>query len=112
MRIWDIPPEKLCREHLLGEHRELHGVWAVLTQGKKAYSNHPEVARWRGKTRALYLRHERLVEEMARRGYVHRSPLPADLATGAAEQTEYVDSYEEQVRILKAKGCGCKVVDS
>jgi hypothetical protein len=24
MRIWDIEPRKLCRNHLLGEHRELH----------------------------------------------------------------------------------------
>jgi hypothetical protein len=24
MRIWDLPPERLCRQHLLGEHREGH----------------------------------------------------------------------------------------
>jgi hypothetical protein len=30
MRIWDIEPEKLCRQHLLGEHRELHGLWVIL----------------------------------------------------------------------------------
>jgi len=42
MRIWDIPPDKLCRNHLLGEHNELHAMWNILTQGKKGYANHPE----------------------------------------------------------------------
>jgi len=28
MRIWDIPPKRLCRSHLLGEHRELHAIWS------------------------------------------------------------------------------------
>jgi hypothetical protein len=57
MRIWDIPVEKLCRNHLLGEHRELHAMWVVITQNKKGYSKHPETIRWIGKLRALYLRH-------------------------------------------------------
>jgi hypothetical protein len=42
MRIWDISPKRLCRNHLLGEHRELHAVWSVLTKGKKGYARHPE----------------------------------------------------------------------
>jgi hypothetical protein len=50
MRIWDIPPDKLCRNHLLGEHNELHAMWNILTQGKKGYSNHPETKRWVGRT--------------------------------------------------------------
>lgn len=35
MRIWDLSPKRLCRNHLLGEHRELHAIWAG---GKKGYS--------------------------------------------------------------------------
>ena len=69
MRIWDIPPSKLCRNHLLGEHRELHAMWAVITQKKKGYSMHPETIRWKGKLMAMYLRHEELVKEMSSRGY-------------------------------------------
>lgn len=109
MRIWDIHPEKLCRHHLLGEHRELHGLWTILTQGKKGYSKHPETMRWMGKLKALYLRHEALVREMASRGYRHNSPLSAKLATGAARQDSYVDVYEKQVKIIQSKGCACKV---
>ncbi len=46
MRIWDIEPVRLCRAHLLGEHRELHGLWNILT----------------------------LVQEMKNRGYDHSCP--------------------------------------
>lgn len=109
MRIWDVPPELLCRSHLLGEHRELHGLWKILTEGRKGYAHHPETRRWVGRLKALYLRHEQLVEEMARRGYRHNSPLPAELATGADRQDEYVDTPAEQIRILRAKGCPCRV---
>ena len=34
MRIWDLKPEILCDKHLLGEHRELHAIWSVLTLNK------------------------------------------------------------------------------
>lgn len=108
MRIWDISPRRLCREHLLGEHRELHAVWSILTNNKKGYSNHPETKRWKGKLRALFLRHEKLIQELARRGYNHRSPLPKKFAKGKATQACYVDSIDKQLRILKKKGCNCK----
>ena len=107
MRIWDIPPDKLCRKHLLGEHSELHAIWTILTQGRKGYSRHPETMRWKGKLKALYDRHQNLVHEMTRRGYKHHSPLSGRLATGAARQDVFVDSYDEQCNILRQKGCGC-----
>lgn len=109
MRIWDIPPKKLCRNHLLGEHRELHAIWAILTKKKKGYSRHPETLRWKGKLKALYLRHEKLVREMKKRRYNHRSVLPAKLASGSKRQLEYVDPAGKQIVILKRKKCGCKV---
>lgn len=109
MRIWDLPPENLCRQHLLGEHRELHALWSIITQGKRGYAHHPETRRWRGRLRALYLRHEALVAEMGRRGYRHRTPLDEALATGTGTQDEYVDPPERQVALLRAKGCGCRV---
>ncbi len=109
MRIWDLEPERLCRQHLLGEHRELHGLWAILTQGKRGYARHPETRRWHGKLKALYLRHEQLVAEMGRRGYRHGTPLPLELATGLGRQDEYKDTPAEQVEILRQKGCACRV---
>jgi hypothetical protein len=109
MRIWDLPPERLCRQHLLGEHRELHALWTILTAGKTGYARHPETLRWQGKLAALYARHEALVTEMHRRGFRHVSPLDPRLATGEAEQREYVDPPERQAMLLRAKGCDCVV---
>lgn len=108
MRIWDIPCRRLCRNHLLGEHRELHAIWSILTKNKKGYSRHPETLRWKGKLKALYARHEELVKEMGRRGYKHLTVLPKRLAKGAAQQDVFVDPYRKQLKILKRKGCDCK----
>lgn len=108
MRIWDVAPSLLCRQHLLGEHRELHALWVVLTQGKKGYSRHPETLRWKGKLNALYLRHEALVAEMTTRGYRHLSPLDFRLATGKNRQDEFLDSPQEQLFILRNKPCACR----
>ncbi|MBF0216101.1 MAG: pyrimidine dimer DNA glycosylase [Candidatus Omnitrophica bacterium] len=109
MRIWDIGPDKLCRNHLLGEHRELHAIWSVLTKNKKGYSRHPETLRWKGKLAALYLRHGKLVAEMVSRGYRHNSPLERRLARGDRKQTLFVASRRKQVEILRNKGCECRV---
>jgi len=79
MRVWDIHPKHLCRRHLLAEHRELHGLWNILTkhkskdEGKRGYARRPETLRWVGKRKALYNRHEALVTEFARRGYQHHT---------------------------------------
>ena len=107
MRIWDIEPRYLCQQHLLGEHRELHGLWNILTQNKRGYRRHPETIRWEGKLAALYARHEALVEEMTRRGYQHHSPLDERFATGASIQNDFVDTPAIQRELLRAKGCGC-----
>lgn len=109
MRVWDLDPGLLCRRHLLGEHREIHAVWAILTQDRRGYRNHPEVRRWEGKLAALRARHEADAAEMARRGYRHASPLDATLATGKKKQTGYVDPPQRQRELLRAKGCGCRV---
>ncbi len=109
MRIWDIKPSKLCRAHLLGEHRELHAIWSILTKDKKGYSNHPETKRWKGKLLALYKRHDELVREMKKRGYNHNSDLEKSLARGGSIQRKYVNSYKEQIEILKGKKCSCNV---
>jgi len=109
MRIWDVPPKILCRNHLLGEHNELHAIWSVITGGRKGYAMHPEVMRWRGRLRALYLMHDRIAAEMIRRGWKHRSPLDGRKARGRSRQSVMVDSLREQRRILRGKGCECRV---
>jgi hypothetical protein len=107
VRIWDLEPKRLCRNHLLGEHRELHAIWSILTKGKKGYSHHPETLRWKGRLKALYLRHGKLVKEFKSRGYRHLSPLDKRLATGKSVQSVFVNRPAEQLMLLKRKNCGC-----
>ena len=109
MRVWDIHPKHLCRKHLLAEHRELHGLWNILTKhkGKGGYSRHPETLRWVGKTRALYERHEALVREFAGRRYKHHTPLDKRLARGQGGQKVFINTIAEQKIILRDKPCEC-----
>jgi len=104
-----MSPKVLCRKHLLGEHRELHAIWNIITLGRKGYSRHPETLRWQGKLAALYQRHEALVNEMEARGYSHRSPLDEAMATGEEVQDTFVDEPSAQYLILKSKRCDCDV---
>jgi len=108
MRIWDIPPEKLCRHHLIGEHSEQHAIWSILTQNKKGFSHHPETIRWKGKLHALYLRQQGVVKEMLRRWMKHNSSMNKLLATGLDYQDEYVDSINRK-NILKKKSYKCDI---
>lgn len=115
MRIWDVPTSTLCRQHLLGEHRELHAIWSVITQGKKGYAHHPETERWREALFGLWYRHEDQKEEMAKRGYKHHS----ELVSGREELKRYcvgtyikppkINTLQEQRQILRDKGCECGV---
>ena len=109
MRVWDIKPNLLCRKHLLAEHRELHGLWNILTKhkGVGGYSHHPETLRWVGKTRALYNRHEELVAEFTRRHYRHLTPLNKKLAVGKKVQNVFINTIAEQKILLKNKPCNC-----
>lgn len=107
MRIWDVDPALLCRSHLLGEHRELHAIWTILSEDRRGYRNHPETIRWEGKLAALSRRHDDLVAEMANRGFNHHSPLDRALATGSAVQDAFVDPPERQLELLAAKSCPC-----
>lgn len=106
MRVWDVEPSLLCRSHLLGEHAEVHGVFAVISGGLAAYGAHPEVRRWRGKLPALKKRHDALAVELDRRGYRHASPMAA--GRGRAHQDVLIATVDEQLALLSAKGCLCR----
>ncbi|MFA6325031.1 MAG: pyrimidine dimer DNA glycosylase/endonuclease V [Candidatus Paceibacterota bacterium] len=110
MRVWDIHPKHLCRKHLLAEHRELHGLWNILTihHGKGGYSRHPETLRWVGKEKALYQRHQSLVKEFKVRGYHHYSPLNIKyIKDSKGGQKFFINTIKEQKEILKKKPCEC-----
>lgn len=105
MRIWDIHPGYLNRQSLLGEHRELHGVAAILSKGLAGYSRHPETLRWTDLGWALQQRHRLLAAEMAFRGYQDRSPIRLRKAPGRWPET-FIDPPGEQFARLAEKYAG------
>jgi uncharacterized protein YbgA (DUF1722 family) len=90
---------------LLGEHRELHGVHAIIAHGKRGYARHPETLRWAGALSGLACRHAHLVAEMRLRGYVDRSPLPRRQPRARWPAT-FVTEPADQLALLRAKYAG------
>ena len=70
--MWLVNPSLLCRNHLLGEHRELHTFIGTIKKGisVQGYLDYGLL-----EPSKLNERHEELITEMARRGYSHYSPL-------------------------------------
>lgn len=130
MRIWheDLIP-KLCRQHLLAMWREGLGCYKILTENKKGYRNHPAVKEFEDKIEQLWLRLNAIRSEMIKRGYkpkdlqnIFTTRLQAvDYGLGDDRQVAIVgiinSHYEiedwqildEQIKVLKNKGCDCQV---
>lgn len=72
MRMWMLPPEGMCRKHLLGEHVEMHMFVGSIIKNvsMKGYLKNGLL-----QPADLRARHDALVEEMENRGYNHNSPL-------------------------------------
>ena len=73
MRMWNVDTKLLCRQHLLGEHNEVHAFVGTINKGIsiKGYINNGLVDVY-----GIRFRHLQLEREMIRRGYKHNSPLP------------------------------------
>lgn len=71
--MWNVDPSKLCRNHLLGEHVEMHMFVGAILKNKSlnGYINGGLV-----EVHNIQNRHDKLVVEILRRGYNHKSPLP------------------------------------
>ena len=70
--MWMVPPRKMCRKHLLGEHVEIHMAVASLRLGKSIAGS---MEKGLLELHSLRRRHDELVVEILRRGYRHHSPL-------------------------------------
>lgn len=100
MRMWlGVDPPEMCRQHLLGEHKELHMLAGCIRLGKNIEGY---VAKRLVRPMHLYDRHRRLVEEMSQRGYQHRSILPTLTVSqlrGASALQQPVDlTYDDMKR--------------
>lgn len=78
MRMRKVEPKVLCRQHLLGEHKEMHMFIGSLMKG---ISISGYIQKGFVEPMFLYSRHKMLANEMKRRGYNHNSPL--DIPTTA-----------------------------
>jgi len=72
MRMWMVAPKFMCRNHLLGEHRECHTLFGSLSIGRSIAGH---LSRGQVEPQNLKARHDELADEMSRRGYRHTSPL-------------------------------------
>jgi hypothetical protein len=70
--MWGIEPKKLCNQHLLGEHVEMHMFLGCIKKGisLKGYYNNKLVC-----TNLIKKRHDDLAIEMISRGMKHHSPI-------------------------------------
>jgi len=75
MRMWGINPKILCRQHLLGLHKELHMCVGWLNSKRPEFLQHWTKRKF-ADTRRIKADHEAVVLEMLARGYNHKSPLP------------------------------------
>jgi hypothetical protein len=73
MRMWNIEPKKMCRQHLLGEHVECHMFVGCLNKNKSIQGY---IDKGLVEVHNIEKRHNKLVCEMKRRGFNHKSPLP------------------------------------
>jgi hypothetical protein len=104
VRIWCVPVSELDRQHLLGEHAELHCIVGALLEKYKAYRNHPETLRFKDRIEQLYYRHAEQVAEMAKRGYRHNSPLPTSSQTYEFTNLEYIRDHYDLIKRQVKKG--------
>lgn len=100
-----VDPGLLCRQHLLGEHYELHKLAGALRRGK---SIDGYLRKGQLEPTELYRRHEVLVGEMIRRGINHKSPLPEVDLSGF--RSGYV-AIQESLKELHRRCPDCRRVD-
>lgn len=69
--MWLVPPKKMCRQHLLGEHLEMH-MFAGSIQKNKNILGYEKGLLKKG---LIKLRHDIIVKEMLSRNYNHKTPM-------------------------------------
>ena len=97
----------LNRQHLLGEHVELHVLVNTIINKRNGrtdigWINHPETRRYEDRLGMLYDRHDQQVKEMTKRGYNHKS----SLTTIKHNPENFIysdDDYQQDIRILASR---------
>lgn len=89
--MWNVDCKKLCGNHLLGEHKELHQLIGSLNRGKSIKGH---IEKGQVEVHSIKKRHEQLVKEMLRRGFKHNSLLPRFKEFKAGKINIYLNEKE------------------
>jgi len=104
MRMWNVPTRMMCRQHLLGEHLEMHMFMGSIKDGKKLDGF---IRNGLVELENVKKRHDELVDEMKTRGYNHKSPLEIydpNLTGGRVNSMENIE-------ILKGRCEQCRMIE-
>lgn len=97
-RMWMLPSEYLCQNHLMGEHAELHQLVGTI----KRHPHGDAIAEGHAKkgnidTTLIGRRHSQLVAEMERRGMNHDSPIETvSVAIGSVDRQHNLRDLTER----------------
>jgi hypothetical protein len=69
-RMWMVNPKIMCKNHLLGEHKEIHQLLGSI---RNNISINGYVEKRIIEPRSIFSRHQRIMVEMAKRRYNHYS---------------------------------------
>jgi len=105
MRMWMVNPRLLCRQHLLGEHNEIHQHRHVFAKGLSIGGRRGQI-----EPSSMSVRHDALAAEMLSRGYRHSSPYAQPDLSGY-DLDGFVVNPTESLAILirRCPACRAKV---
>lgn len=106
MRMWMIDPKLLCRQHLLGEHGELH---KFKHNFEKKHKINKRIELGQIEPISMKARHDELAEEMLKRGYNHKSPYEMpDLSYLPEFQRNFKVNINQSINDLMIRCEDCK----
>ena len=98
-RMWMCNPKILCKNHLLGEHKEIHQLIGSLKTGRSITGH---LVKGQVEPMSIWQRHQELVVEMKRRNYNHKTPIIPEEILIPIEWKKYkVDRQKSLVDLLK-----------
>jgi hypothetical protein len=104
--MWMTNPRKMCRQHLLGEHLELHMFAGSLKKGisVEGYADNNLL-----EAKSIVKRHKEIAKEMERRGWHHNSPLESvNLRKVSAKVLNSRINRKAALRDLKKRCVRCR----
>jgi len=102
MRMHMIDPRQLCRQHLLGEHNELHKHRCIFERGHSIAGRRNQI-----EPLAMQARHDVLAAEMLRRGYRHESPYEQPDLSAYGDLTDWTVDPDDAAALLRERCPEC-----